>query len=126
MLGRQLRLLVEIDHFQNVVAVEVLFAQAGHVAHRADGFFGVTGHEQLKHVVAAAFTPVVGVTTHDTPCQIAASSISRPIRTRSVLDRSPMMRLIGSGSFRMRVGMATIWSRCARLGFCMRSTMSML
>ena len=39
-----------------------------------------------------------------------------PTRTRSVFDRSPMIFLIGSGSFRTRVGMARIWSPLARVG----------
>ena len=43
---------------------------------------------------------------HWVPAQLGR--ISRPISTFSVLDRSPMMRLSGSGNWRIRVGMATI------------------
>jgi hypothetical protein len=38
---------------------------------------------------------------------------SSPTSTRSVFERSPMIRFSGDGSSRTSVGMATIWSRRA-------------
>ena len=42
---------------------------------------------------------------------------SKPIRTRSRFERSPMIRRKGVGSFRISVGTAMIWSPAASAGF---------
>src|ERR1019366_6960688 len=52
--------------------------------------------------------------------------MSRPTKARSVLERSPMIFLTGSGRRRTRVGIARIWSPRASLGFSSRSIASML
>src|SRR5262249_40368849 len=120
MLDRELRLLIDVDHLEVVVAVQVLLAQPGDVAHRAPRFLGVPGDEQSQHVIRLG----VFDGSHGHHGASPVWSMSSPSRTRWVSDRSPMMRRIGSGSSRIRVGMATIWWRCASAGSFIRSMMS--
>src|SRR5208283_2641335 len=47
--------------------------------------------------------------------------MSRPTKARSVLDRSPIIFLTGTGRRRTRVGIARIWSPRASWGFSRRS-----
>ena len=54
----------------------------------------------------------------------ALGRMSRPTRTRSVFERSPMIFFTGSGSLRTSVGIARIWSPSASWGFFIRSTTS--
>src|SRR5579871_4294124 len=57
---------------------------------------------------------------------LALTSIPSRVSTRSLFPRSPIMRLMGSGTQRTRVGMAMISSRCAKAGSAMTSTTSSL
>src|SRR5262249_4879635 len=41
----------EIDDFEIVMSVQVLFAQARDVAHGADGFWRLAGYEETQHVI---------------------------------------------------------------------------
>src|SRR5271170_5031592 len=55
-----------------------------------------------------------------------AGASSRLCSTFSVAERSPMIRLIGCGSFLISVGIATIWSSLASSGLRIRSMTSIL
>ncbi len=66
-------------------------------AHGADGLLHAAGDGDLRHIV--------GVHCRYT---FALTSIPSRVSTRLLLERSPIMRLIGSGTYRTRVGTAMI------------------
>src|SRR6185295_7011352 len=124
--AHQLGLLVHVHDLQCETVLEPRLAQ---LAHRADGPCGTwrhAGHEQPQHVVRAG----KGIGGIAELTQIHALALrgrrSSPTSTRSVLERSPMIFLMGVGSRRTSVGSARIWSPRPSAGFSTRSTTSML
>ena len=112
-------LLVEIDDFELVRAVQVLLAD------RADVFDGVRGAwRHAGDVEAEDVFGTGGCIAHLGACRLWALMIpscvdgrmSRPTSTRSLFNKSPMIFLIGSGRRRTSVGTARIWSPRASTG----------
>src|SRR5690242_17472550 len=108
-------LLVHIDDLEVVAALQMPFADVAHAGDRARGTGREPGHVESQHVLVGRDHALA-----------RRGRRSRPTSTRSVLERSPMIFLIGVGSLRTRVGSARIWSPRPSAGFSTRSMTSML
>src|SRR5580698_317513 len=117
-------MLVDIDDFEIVTAAQSLFAESPDILYRPERPRSAACHEEAQTVVVLSVLngSVLnrhsfgrqGVVRRSRRLHSAAFPVrglrSRPTRTRSVLDRSPMIFLTGVGSCRTRVGIARIWS----------------
>src|SRR5688572_11833548 len=107
--------LVDVDDLQFVLAREMFLADG---TYRGDGPYRARCHSrdvQPKHIFFGCDQALA-----------RRGRKSRPTSTRSVLERSPMIFLIGVGSLRTSVGSARIWSPLPSAGFSTRSITSML
>src|SRR5262249_37741102 len=108
----QTRLLIDIDDFEIVAGSQCLFANLLDVHHRPGRTRSRTGDIQAQNILAprAVDAPAVFLFRADlAPAHWSLRGrMSRPTSTFSVLDRSPMIFLIGSGRFLTSVGIARI------------------
>src|SRR5690606_39492244 len=116
-------LLIHVHALQIVAAGKMLLAQAAQIGDRPHRACRRSGDVEPQHEAGALGGGRFGV-GHDHAVPDGACCTSRPTRTRSEFDRSPMIRLIGGGRRRTSVGIATIWSLRASSGLAMRSMTS--
>ena len=115
-------LLIHVDDFEIVSAVEILLADPAHVGDGTGRARRRAGHEKAQLVVSG--WAVRGLVGH-----VDARSDRphvEPDETFSKSDRSPIIRLSGGGSRRTSVGTATIWSPAASCGVTIRSMTSIV
>src|SRR6185295_13786483 len=122
----QARLLVYVDDFEFVTALQEFFTQG---AHGRDGTRGSGRHSgdieaQFEGLQFARIAQ--GVREGIIHLLGRRGRRSSPTSTRSVFERSPIIFLIGVGRCRTRVGSARIWSPRPSCGFSTRSMTSML
>src|SRR5439155_19762747 len=123
----EIRLIVNIDHFQIVSALQVLLAHALDILERDLRLHRRAADIQAQDVLALARTgdlrerlPQTDLFAHRHPSSCSA----RPTNTRSVLERSPMICRTACGSLMTSVGMATICAPRACSGCSSRSITS--
>src|SRR4051794_29799285 len=127
---RERQMCIQVDHFECVAPLEVLFADAPDVFDRAHRLWRRAGHIQTEQVLVctASCTLCRGLRLPGSHAPTRATRArgrrSRPTSTRSAFDRSPMIRLIGCGNRLTSVGTATIWSPRASWGCFSRSMTS--
>src|SRR6185436_13931783 len=120
-----LRLLVDVDDLELEAALETGLADVAHRADRSRGTWSHAGDEQPQHVVRIVGIVHIAVVFH-AHAPVLRARRSSPTSTRSVLERSPMIFLMGVGSRRTSVGSARIWSPRPSAGLSTRSITSML
>ncbi len=125
--ARQLGLLIDVDHLQLVVILQLRFAElintpdglarsgSGSSHIESQEIFslgsGRQGPRKARVVVRTAL-----LAFREVPVQSAAGCRSNPTSTCSVSERLPMMVRTGLGSLRTTVGVARIWSPLASQG----------
>ena len=131
---RQRRLLIDVDHFEVVMAAKVLFANCPDARNSFCGAWSHSGDVEPENKRLILGCQRFFKLSRDVKFLIRLFHLTsnrawrscKPTRVRSVSRRSPTIFRRGSGSLRTNVGIATIWSPAASWGFRVRSITSIV